>query len=237
MSEDPASAPPPAPWPRRRVTLVVGLLVAVAIGAVVAWTLDRREPSVQRGAAAAEAFLDASERSLDATYRLEGEFRRTLDDGRELVSGLLVVQRPPDRLQRSLGGTVGVVGGRTVNCATPAGAEYSCALGTEADPWPVRRAEQLQALRDYVGGADPLYAVEAVGNDCFTLDRRRTEPEAVYGSWAELCFDRGTGALRRLEVRREGGATDVLDGFVVAGQVSDADFDLSADDTYDPQGA
>ncbi|MCD9624493.1 hypothetical protein [Rhabdothermincola salaria] len=217
--------------------VLAGLAVLVTVGAIVAWLLDRREPAVVTGAAAADAFLDASERNLDATYRLEGEFRRTLDEGRALVSGLLVVQRPPDRIQRSLGGTVGVVGGRTVNCGRSEGADYACAVSGEAEPWEVRRGEQLQALQDYVLGDDPLYAVEEVGNDCFRLERRLSEPEAVYGRRAELCFDRATGALRRLEVRREGGATDVLEGLVVTGRVSDGDFDLSADDTYDPQGA
>lgn len=237
MTDEPAAPSPPRPWPRRRTTVVVALLAVVALGAVVAWYLDAEDPAVLRGREAAEAFLEASERNLDATYRLEGEFRRTLDDGRELTSGLLIVQRPPDRLQRSLGSTAGVVGGRVLNCSTPEGGRYECAATGAADPWEQRRAEQLAALGEYVGGDDPVYEVEATGNDCFRLVRQRTEPAAVYGREAELCFDRATGALRRLEVRREGEATDVLEGLVITPEVSDADFDPSADDTYDPRGS
>ena len=48
------------------------------------------------------------------------------------------------------------------------------------------------------------------GADCFVLTRRRTEPDAVYGNGGRLCFDPRFAALRRLEVQREGGATDVM---------------------------
>ena len=231
---DPEQAGEPGARSSRRPLLVVGaLLVVILVGGAVAWWFDARDPSAVTGDEAVESFLEASERNLDATYRLEGEFVRTLPDGRRLVSGLLVVQRPPDRLQRALGSTVGTIGGQTVNC--PAG--ESCAAAAPVEPFDVRRAEQVQALEEYVAGDDPVYAVTAVGDDCFELVRRRTEPAAVYGREAELCFDRATGALRRLEVEREGGATDLLDGLTVSGQVTDADFDLSSNDTYDPRGA
>jgi hypothetical protein len=221
----------PGPW--RRDVVVAVLVAVVAVGAVVAWWLDRRDPPAVNGAPAVAAFLEASERNLDASYRLDGEITRTMPDGRTLTSGLLIVQRPPDRLQRSLGSTVGVLAGRTVNC----GAGDDCAVSGAAEPFDVRRADQMRALDEYVGGDDPVYAVSATGNACYELRRRRTEPAAVYGSRAELCFDQSTGALRRLEVQRDGGATDVLEGSVVSGRVDDADFDLSADDTYDPEGA
>lgn len=181
--------------------------------------------------------MTAAERSLDATYRLDGEFTRTLADGRQLPSGLLVVQRPPDRVQRSLGSTVGVIDGRSVNCGTPTdGGRFECAPAGAVDSWEERRADQLQAFGEYVLGDDPVYVVTETGNGCFELVRRRPEVDATYGARAELCFDRPTGALRRLEVARGGGATDVLLGVVITGDVDNADFDLSADDTYDPQG-
>lgn len=225
------------PVPRRVVILVVGLVGSVVASGGVAWWLDRENVGRSSGAEAAERFVQSAERGLDATYRLEGDFTRTLIDGRELTSGLLVVQRAPDRLQRSLGSTAGVVGGRSVNCGVPvAGGRYTCAPGAEVEPWPDRRSEQVRALQEYVLGDDPVYVVTETGNDCFALVRRRPDVDATYGSRAELCFDRPTGALRRLEVEREGGAVDVLAGSSVTGQVDNADFDLSADDTYDPQG-
>lgn len=232
---DPDPPGPGAPASGSRLIVVsVVVLVLVAIGAGVTWWLDRNDVGRLTGPAAADAFMVAAERSLDATYRLDGEFTRTMPDGRQLPSGLLVVQRPPDRVQRSLGSTVGVIAGRTVNCGTPtASGGFECAPSGVAEPWEERRADQLQAFEQYVLGEDPVYTVTATGNGCFELDRRRVDVETTYGSRAELCFDRPTGALRRLEVAREGGATDVLLGVVVRGEVTDADFDLSPDGTYD----
>jgi hypothetical protein len=222
---------------RRRLLVIAGLVVLVAIGAVIAWQLDRNDVGRTTGAEAAEEFLVASVRGIDATYRLDGEFTRTRSDGAEIGSGLLVVQRPPDRLQRSLGSTTGVVAGRSVNCGVQTdGGRYDCAPGAEVAPWEQRREEQIEALRQFVSGDDPVYAVVVKGNGCFELLQRRFDVEATYGARAELCFDGATGALRRLEVVREGGTTDVLEGTVINAQVTDGDFDLSADDTYDPLG-
>ena len=71
--------------------------------------------------------------------------------------------------------------------------------------------------------------------DCFVLVRRRTELDATYGRGARLCFDPTYAALRRLEVQRDGGATDVMLAARITDQVTDADFDLQGDSTYDPQ--
>jgi hypothetical protein len=234
---DTGSAPPAGRGSDSGLIVVSVLVLAlVAVGAGVTWWLDRNDVGRATGPEAAAAFLVAAERSVDATYRLDGEFTRTMADGRQLPSGLLVVQRPPDRLQRSLGSTVGVIGGRTVNCGSSGSeGQYQCAPSGAAEPWDVRRADQLTAFEQYVAGDDPVYDVTETGNGCFELQRRRPEVDTTYGSRAELCFDRPTGALRRLEVAREGGATDVLVGVVVSGAVTDADFDLSADGTYDLQ--
>lgn len=238
MSEDDETQTPVVPGGagrRRRTLIVAGLVVLVTIGAAIAWQLDRHDVGRTTGAEAADAFLVASVRGIDATYRLDGEFTRTRSDGAEIGSGLLIVQRPPDRLQRSLGSTIGVVAGRSVNCGVQTdGGRYDCAQGAEVAPWEQRREEQIEALRQFVLGDDPVYAVVEKGNSCFELLQRRFDVEVTYGARAELCFDRATGALRRLEVVREGGSTDVLEGTVITGQVSDGDFDLAADDTYDP---
>jgi hypothetical protein len=225
-------------WPRGTVAVSVGLVVALAIGAAMGGWLVVRDHTEVRGEAAAEAFFADYVASLDATYRLDGTFRRTMPDGRELTSGLLVAQRPPDRVQRSLGSTTGVVGGRYVNCGpTAADGGYECAPGAMAEPAAVRRAEQLEALEQYVRGDDPVYAVTGDGDGCYELLRRRTEPEASFGVRAELCVDARTGAIRRLEVQHDTGAVDVLEGLAITPGATDADFDLAADGTYDPQGS
>ena len=238
--EDPpgSSAPPPnRPRRSRRVTLIAVAIVAVlVVGAVMGGWLVMRGDSRVTGEAAARRFVDDYATSIDATYRLDGEFTRTMPDGRELRSGLLVVQRPPDRVQRWLGSTSGSVGGRLVNCG-PTGGDggYQCAPGAAAEPFDQARAEQLEALDQYVSGDDPVYSVTAEG-PCYELVARRVEPDASFGTRATLCFDRTTGALRNLDVHHETGAIDRLVGISVSGSVSDADFDLSADGTYDPQG-
>ena len=90
------------------------------------WLLSDDDPGLT-GPDAADALIEAYTRNLDATFVVEGELTRTLDDGRTLSSAYLSVQRPPDHLQRSLGGTSGDLDGRTVNCSTPPGGEYTCA--------------------------------------------------------------------------------------------------------------
>ena len=235
--DEPGPSDTPAPTRPRRVTVVAVSVVAVLVlGALMGGWLVTRGHSRVTGEEAARRFVDDYTASIDATYRLDGEFTRTMPDGRELTSGLLVVQRPPDRLQRSLGSTGGSIGGRTINCGPngPDGA-YECAPGGATESFDEQRADQLEALDQYVGGDDPLYAVTADGA-CYELVRQRDEPDATFGARATLCFDRPTGALRNLEVRHDTGAVDQLLGVSVSGSVTDADFDLSVDGTYDPQG-
>lgn len=238
-----AAAPQPpaaghAPAPRRgvrlRVVLIVALVAATAFLAIELW-LTRGGGEGISGAEAADALVAAYTRNLDATYLVEGQTTRTLDDGRTLSSAYLVVQRPPDRLQRSLGSTTGDIGGRSVNCSVSPEGGYSCAASGVAEPWEQQRATILAALDTYVRGDDPVYAVTVDAADCFVLTRRRTEPDATYGEGARLCFDPRYSALRRLEVRRDGGATDVMLAERITDEVTDADFDLGEDSTYDPQ--
>jgi hypothetical protein len=213
--------------------LLIALVAATTFLAVE--LLLTRGGGAPTGAAAADALVAAYARNLDATYLVEGQSTRTLADGRTLSSAYLTVQRPPDRLQRALGSTSGELAGRTVNCSTPPGGTYTCAASGEAQPWAEQRTGILAALDSYVRGDDPVYAVSVDSADCFVLTRRRTEPDATYGLGARLCFDPRYGALRRLEVQREGGAVDVMLADRITDQVSDADFDVSGDPTYDPQ--
>ena len=234
---DSASPPEHSRRSRRVTTVAVAIVAVLVIGAVMGGWLVTRGSSRVTGEAAARHFVDDYTASIDATYRLDGEFTRTMPDGRELRSGLLIVQRPPDRVQRSLGSTSGTIGGRLINCGPTGGdGSYQCAPGAAAEPFDEARADQLEALGQYVAGDDPLYAVTAEGS-CYELVARRVEPEASFGTRATLCFDRSTGALRNLDVHHETGAIDRLVGVSVSGSVTDADFDLSADGTYDPQGS
>ena len=216
-----------------RIAVIV-LAVLIVGGATAAWWLSDDDPGLS-GPAAADALVEAYTRSLDATFLVEGELTRTLDDGRTLSSAYLTVQRPPDHLQRSLGATSGDLNGRTVNCSTPPGGEYTCAASGPAVSWAEQRSTTLGALDSYVRGDDPVYDVNVDDAGCYVLVRRRTELDATYGRGARLCFDPTYAALRRLEVQRDGGATDVMLASRITDQVTDADFDLQGDSTYDPQ--
>ncbi len=219
-----------------RVVVSVAVLAAIVVlvGAIGWWGPDGSDSATS--ADPVDSFVAAFTRSLNATYKLEGEFVRTTEDGRSLSSGLLVVQRPPDRVQRSLGSTAGTINDRSVNCGVPTGGgAYTCAEGGVVAGFDQRRARQLTAIDDYVRGDDPVYSVTDDGDGCFGLVRRRADVDATYGTESQLCFDASTGALQRLQVRHDGGTTDVLLGIVLTGEVSDADFDLDADATYDPQ--
>jgi hypothetical protein len=220
----------------RRIGIVVAVaVVAIVVAAVGTFVLAGSGDDELTGTAAADAFVEAYTRSLDATFLVEGELTRTLSDGRTLSSAYLVAQRPPDRIQRSLGSTSGELGGRTVNCSTPPGGEYTCAASGETTSWEEQRATTLGALDSYVRGDDPVYSVTVDDQGCFVLERVRPEVEATFGGGARLCFDERYGAVRRLEVEREGGATDVMLAVVITDEVTDADFDVQGDATYDPE--
>lgn len=229
-------APEAAARTSRALPLVVGVLIVAIVGAAVAaWVLSSRDDGPRlSGNEAADALVEAYTRNLDATFLVEGELTRTLDDGRTLRSAYLTVQRPPDHIQRSLGSTTGDVGGRIVNCSTSTTGTYSCAATAAAVPWEQQRATTLGALESYVRGDDPVYGVSVDSAGCFVLVRRRTELDATYGRGARLCFDERYAALRRLEVQRDGGATDVMLADRITDEVTDADFDLQGDSTYDP---
>lgn len=217
--------------------VAVGAVVVLVVAGVLAgWLLgsDDGTADTVTGTEAADALVDAYTRSLDGTYRIEGEFTRTAPDGAALQSAYLAVQRPPDRLRRSLGSTSGVINGRSVNCSTPNGGSYTCAAGGEATPWEQERQQILEGLDDYVRGDDPVYAVTIDDQGCFELVRRRTELDASFGRRARLCFDAGLGGYRRLEITHDGGAVDVMLTALITDQVSSADFDLDANATYDP---
>ena len=232
---DPTSSTAAPGRGRGPALLAVAVVAALVVAGAVVWFAVRDEGHRLRGPEAADALVEAYTRNIDATFLVEGELTRTLDDGRSLSSAYLQVQRPPDHIQRALGSTTGDLGGRTVNCSTPPGGSYTCAASGEAKDWAEQRQTTLDALDSYVRGDDPVYDVSVDDVGCYVLVRRRTELDATYGQRARLCFDPQFAALRRLEVQRDGGATDVMLADRITDQVTDADFDLKGDATYDPQ--
>jgi hypothetical protein len=233
---EPAEPDEPTAGAGRGLAIVaVVFAVLIVVGAGAAWLLSGDDHPALSGTEAADSLIETYTRNIEATFLVQGELTRTLDDGRTLNSAYLTVQRPPDHIQRSLGSTTGDVGGRIVNCSTPPGGTYTCAATAAAEPWEQQRDSTLAALDSYVRGDDPVYDVTTDDDGCFVLVRRRTELDATFGRRARLCFDEHYAALRRLEVERDGGATDVMLADRITDQVTNADFDLQGDSTYDPQ--
>src|SRR5436190_21967753 len=108
---------------------------------------------------AAEAFLAASRRSLEATWKVEERFERTATDGRKITAGQRRVQRPPDRLLAA-GGTVDAQrSGRKLACATDAAGALHCSDAGPAPPFQQDVEASIRTLTQQVEGADALYAV------------------------------------------------------------------------------
>ena len=141
----------------RPVLLVVAAALVVVAGGLFGWWLSHRGGSSRTtGPEAAAAFSSAYRRSLEGTYHVEGEFTRTLADGRTLHSAFLVAQQPPDRIQRLLGSTTGTLGGKEINCGAPAGGGgYQCAPGAPAPSWDDRVAGRMATLGELPRGDRP----------------------------------------------------------------------------------
>ena len=172
---------------------------------------------------AAKAFVAATRRSLEATWKVAEHFERTAKDGRKLTADQRRVQRPPDHLLVA-GGTVDSErNGRKLACATDAGGSLQCSDTGPAEPFQDDVDKSIATLTQQVEGANALYAVTDRRNGCFGL--RLLVPDYVappYGTDAVLCFDGATGAPVRTEIHRPEGS-DVTVATSVSGSVSDAD--------------
>lgn len=215
----------------------VGLIAAMAgaiVGAgvvavlVMGGVFDRDDPQPN----AQDELVAAYERSRNAVYALEGEFSRTLPDGRRLESGALVVQQPPNQLRRQLGGTSGRMNGRELNCSTAPNGRMQCATGAEVGPWDEMVSNEVANLHSYFDPDRPAYTVEAVSDQCFELTLTAVVADPPYGRRAVMCFDPTTGGMRSIEVEHEGGAIDRLEAVVMRGNVTDADFALDDEETF-----
>jgi hypothetical protein len=213
------------------VAAVAGLIVGLGVVAVLALTgafdVERREPDAQ------DQLVAAFERHRAAVYAFDGEFTRTMPDGRRLESGAFVVQRPPDELRRQLGGTSGRINGRRVNCSVGPDDRFQCATGAPVDSWDAMVARELDNLRSYFDPAAPAYTADRVSGGCFELQLVAAVPDPPYGVRAELCFDEPTGALRRVEIEHEGGAVDRLEAVAIRTTVTNDDFGLDGQEQFE----
>jgi hypothetical protein len=178
-------------------------LVAYAILLVATAITSRRDAAEVD--ASADRFVAAYERSLQATYALEGSFtRRSVTTENQIGSEFTEAQRPPSRRRDQFGGVSGRDARRVFSCdAERAGAAGDrCAFAPVLD-YEDEVAERVTVLRQYFDDADPLYTVVEDG-ECFELRRTRYDPRPPYGEAARLCFDRATGALARVRVENTG---------------------------------
>lgn len=203
---------------------LAGLLVGGVLAGLLmaAWSPD---DDVITGDVAAERFIEAWERSKRGTFRVLSESRRTSDDGRELVSSIELVQRPPDFLRRGFGSVEARIGDRPIGCTTDPAGELHCTAGEGERTYEEIVEEEVGRWDAYFEGEVPLYRIETGGDGCFDLYLTRTYPSPPYGRFARFCFDDETGARTYTEVRKDEG-TDVVEALEVSARVTDADFEL-----------
>jgi hypothetical protein len=220
---------------RARRGLILGwVLVGVYAASLIAVTVttsdgELRPGDREQGDDATEAFVEAWERSLKATFVRSGTFeRRSETTGAVISSEDVLAQRPPQRLHRQLGGVDGRDDRRMILCPAPPDGEDApeCTLGEPAGPtYDEEVATTITNLRALVEGESPVYAVERATDDCFELAQLRVEPRAPFGVDARFCFDEDTGAPTDTRVRYSGGIVEVLAVTEVTGTVEDADLE------------
>ena len=221
---------------RARRGLIVGWVVvglyAAAIGVALATTSDGNVPPADRrgDGDAAAAFVDAWERSRQATFLRTGTFERRSDvTDAAITSEDLLVQRPPQRLHRQLGGVDGRDDRRVIVCAAQPGDDSQPAKCVFGDPAGATYQEdadaEVAALRTLVQGASPVYSVTQDGDGCFALEQLRSEPRAPFGIDATFCFDDATGAPTDSRVHYSGGIVEVVAVTDLTGTVDDADLE------------
>jgi hypothetical protein len=222
---------------RARRSQVVGwlaVLMYAALLVVVVWQawarddLDRSAPP--RREAGAPQFIEAWERSRTATFVTTGTYERhNVQTGASIASEDIVVQRPPRRLHRQLGGVDGRDDDRLVVCpAPPEGDEHEepCRLGPSGGPtYAASLRDEIAGLRSILLGDDPLYRVREREPGCFALELLRIDPRAPFGVQASFCFDPATGAPTSRRVVHEGGTTEVLVVTDIRTEVTDADLE------------
>lgn len=212
--------------PSWRLAAVV-LTALIGVSAVAALTDDESPPDKVRPAA--ERFLEAWARSRTATFRSVSDFIRTSNStDAELTDRFIVAQRPPDRLAIDRDGATGIVGGRRLAC-TYRRQRLACQDAPAGRTYEEDVARQIETLRNYVTGDDPLYQVEAERRDdqlgdCFVLTLAEDLFAPPLGSRTRHCFDPETGGPTLTEVERVE-ADDVTRTVRLEAEVTDAALD------------
>jgi hypothetical protein len=183
------------------------------------------------GARAVDSFVDAWQRMRTETYLLDATYvRRAASTGVELPSQVVIAQRPPDRVVRQFGGISGRFDDQMLLCgARPDAEDATCELGEPGRSYEESVAREVDVLRTYVDGAQPLYSVLAAG-DCYVLRRQRVQPLSPYGETARFCFDAATGSPRLIEIDHGNGVTETTTATEVRDEVRDEDLDVELPD-------
>ena len=177
-----------------------------------------------------ERFVEAWERSRLATFVASGTYeRRSVVSDASIASEDVVVQRPPRRLHRQLGGVEGRNDDRLLVCPAPPPGEDEaepCRLGSPGGRSYVESvANEVAGLRSITQGTNPLYVVTEGRAGCFELELIRADPRAPFGVEASFCFDAATGAPAGSRVRHAGGIEEVVVVTDIRTEVTDADLD------------
>jgi hypothetical protein len=162
------------------VVLYAALLV---VGGV---TVEGEPPS------AADRLIDAWRGYRSGTFTAEFTTVRERGETRMELPGRLV-QQPPQRIETVLDHTSAVIGGAHVECDAT-----RCRTG-EPVGWDALVEAEVDEFAVLVTGRVPPYDV-VFDDGCFFLLGRIRVTGSPFGQAAQLCFDAGTGALRRVVV-------------------------------------
>jgi hypothetical protein len=230
---------PLGPSKRRRTALIGGaVVVALAVALGVAALLGASEDETAEPPSQVDLvnrLVADFERSRRATYVIEGEYTRTMPDGRQLASAMLEVRRPPDKLHRRLGSAGGQLDGRVLNCSTDGDGRFSCAPGAPAPDWEQEVAQEVADLRQHFDWKPRPFTIADAGGGCYDITRADWYPHPGEGVPVRMCFDAVTGALRYLELEHEGGARDVMSAITIRAVVADSDFQVADNERFDPR--
>lgn len=204
---------------RRLLPFAALVLVAVTVGAGVAWFVHRDDgtvivrvtttpTTVVDDRAERDDLLEYVQRSAAATWYVTGEFRRVIGEGDGITGDAFQINRPPDRLVGGGGLVTGVVGGETVSCSVVS-TGYTCAKRRPVTPEEARDPAAYLAevtsdpLHWYTVSRLPDTSVAGARGRCFRLTHRDGQPDPL-GRRREYCYTAGGVPLRQLQ---EQGAT------------------------------
>lgn len=227
------SAPAGAGGRRQIRGALAGAVVGVLITALLLVTGRIAAPLRFSDRDATDDFLAAWARSRTGTFVVDSEWKRVKPSGEAMVSASRLVQAPPNRVLRQIGGVVAELDGERVNCFTRPTGEYNC-----NDGFPLHRTfdegvqQELSDLNDHFRKSDPgIYRVRTDEHGCFELVQTRPYPNPTFGRFGQVCFDEGSGAMRFSERHFEG-VTEILRAVQIRKVVTPADLDLSPDPAF-----